>query len=77
MTEDDVMMLNAMYWEEETELQMGIHPTQVIDRMEEAGYTLPKESYLNWPGNGTVEVWNSPKRNKLLKKFNYIENTFV
>lgn len=74
MTDEDAMMLNAMYWAEEDEIKMGIHPSQVIDRMEEAGYTLPKDCYLNWPGNGIVEVWNSPKKDTLLKKFDYIKN---
>lgn len=75
--EDIINMLNAAYWDEENEMKMGNHPSQVIDRMEKAGYTLPKDYYLTWPGNGIVEVWDSPRRGLLLKKFNYIENVFV
>ena len=33
-TDEDIRELNAMYWAEEEELKAGIHPTQIIERVE-------------------------------------------
>ena len=44
--EDYIKAINAAYWEEDEELKLGTHPTQVMERIEKSLSDIDK-SYIN------------------------------
>ncbi len=76
--EIDIEAINNAYWAEEEEMKLGIHPSQVKERiehcLEEMGQQYTEITYLNWNVNGSrVKV---SLDNKFYGIFNYIENVF-
>lgn len=49
--------VNAAYWAEEEEIKLGIHPSQVKERIEKAlyniGYHYEEISFLDWNYEGS------------------------
>ena len=73
-----IKALNAAYWEEEMDMQLGIHPSQVKERIETWLYEhniCGEISYLDWINRDcTVKVYLDES---YFGKYNYMENEFV
>lgn len=79
MFDDDMIReINEMYWAEEAEYEAGVHPTQVLERIEERlcldGVKYEKVTFLNWNVDGIrVEV---SLDDNVYGIFDYSENKF-
>ena len=79
ISDEDIENLNDMYWEEEDEIKMGTHPSQVIERIKktlnEMNYAFDKITYLDWKIDGTkVKVSIDGKYYGI---FDYDKNEFI
>ena len=75
---DYIKEISNAYWVEEEELKAGVHPTQVMERIEnclnELGVKYNEITYLDWNVEGTrVKV---SLDNAVYGIFDYTENCF-
>lgn len=70
--------ISAAYWEEEAEMEAGIHPTQVEERIKNSlnknNIKYKRITFLNWLNNGCVEA-TLDNGNSII--FNYISNVIL
>jgi hypothetical protein len=70
--------INSAYWAEEEEFKAGIHPTQIIERLEKVLNSIKviynKISFLNYIDGGKVKV---SLDGKYYGTFDYLSNCFV
>ena len=75
--ENYIKAINAAYWEEDEELKLGTHPTQVMERIEKSLSDIDK-SYINikldWNYQG--DRCGVILDNEFYGRFNYTENLF-
>lgn len=78
LDDDTIKALNAAYWAEEDELKMGIHTSQVKERIEEvlheSDYSYKEITFLDWKFQGPrvgVSI-----DDKFYGVFDYEENRF-
>ena len=76
---DYIEAINNAYWAEEEEMKLGIHPSQVRERIKNAlsekGVIYNEITFLDWiTGDSKVKV---SLDNKVYGTFDYIENCFV
>ena len=80
ITDDYIRDVNSYYWEEEKEMELGIHPTQVKERIEKLLKDLKvdygKITFLDWDKRygPIVDVYLD---GKFYAPFNYELNFFV
>lgn len=75
---DYIHETNANYWAEENEMKLGIHPTQIRERIKERlscdGVEFNDITFLDWAiGGSRVRVWLDKKE---YGTFNYETNKF-
>jgi hypothetical protein len=70
--------VNTAYWAEDEEYKTGIHPTQIIERLEKALHSIKviydKISFLDYIADGKVKV---SLDGEYYGTFDYLSNCFV
>lgn len=78
MDDDYIKEVNANYWAEEEEMKVGVHPSQIIERVQkvlvESG-TKGKITFMDYNGFSGTRVGVSVDDN-FYGVFDYIENEF-
>ena len=70
--------INANYWEEENEMKAGVHPSQIIERVEKElikSGNKGKITFMDYNGFSGTRVGVSVN-NSVYGVFEYIENKF-
>jgi len=75
--------ITQMYWEEEAEIEAGVHPTQIMKRAEEAiGHPIV-DTFWNYIGDNIVKLHHIDRKtgkynlNECYATFDYIKNEFI
>lgn len=78
MDDDYIREVNAMYWVEEEEMKLDIHPSQIIERVQKVldkSDTKGKITFMDYNGFSGTRVGVSVDGN-FYGVFNYIDNEF-
>lgn len=78
MNDDYIKEVNANYWAEEEEIKVGVHPSQIIERVQkvlnESG-VKKKITFMDYNGLSGARVGVSVDGN-FYGVFDYVENVF-
>lgn len=78
MNDDYIKEVNANYWAEEEEIKVGVHPSQIIERVQkvlnESG-VKKKITFMDYNGFSGARVGVSVDGN-FYGVFDYVENVF-
>lgn len=70
--------VSQYYWVEEDEMKLGIHPSQILERVQSSlnklNVTYKEITYMDYRQSALVDIYLD---NKLYKTYDYTKNTFV